>query len=176
MRATASRVRSPPESTSTRLCTSSPSKRKPPRMFRMAGTMWIGEPEDSVPWTVRAGSSRLASSWAKYCATTCGPATRAPLSGASAPASIRMSVDLPAPLGPTSANPVAALDVHVHPSKTRNAPYALHTLRSSSTVRPLLALAGKLKWTRLRSGGTSIGVTFSSILIRLCTWAAFVAL
>ena len=39
MRATASRVRSPPDSTPTFLCTSSPENRKPPRMLRMAGTM-----------------------------------------------------------------------------------------------------------------------------------------
>ena len=34
---------------------------------------------------------------------------------------------------------------------------------------------GNVKWTRLRSGGISIGTILSSILIRLCTCAALVA-
>ncbi len=54
-------------------------------------------------------------------------------------------------------------------------PYALRACFSSSTVRPLFAQTGKSKWIFLRSGGTSIGVTFSSCLIRLCTCDAFVA-
>ena len=53
--------------------------------------------------------------------------------------------------------------------------YAFRTCFSSSTVRPLLAQVGNVKWMRLRSGGTSIGTTFSSSLIRLCTCAALVA-
>ena len=49
------------------------------------------------------GSSRVASSCAKYCITTWWPSWRSPASGASSPESMRISVDLPAPLGPTSA-------------------------------------------------------------------------
>ena len=43
IRATARRVRSPPDSTATFLYTSSPENRKPPRMFRIIGTIPTGE-------------------------------------------------------------------------------------------------------------------------------------
>jgi hypothetical protein len=36
----------------------------------MAGTMVVGEPASSVSYTVSAGLSRVASSWAKYSVTT----------------------------------------------------------------------------------------------------------
>jgi hypothetical protein len=48
MRATASRVRSPPDSTAAFLCTSSPENRNPPRMLRIAGTMSVADPTSSV--------------------------------------------------------------------------------------------------------------------------------
>ena len=60
-------------------------------------------PTASVSYTVGAGSIRVASSCAKYCMTTLWPSTRSPASGASSPESMRISVDLPAPFGPTSA-------------------------------------------------------------------------
>ena len=69
MRATARRVRSPPDSTFTFLKMSSPENRNPPRMFLIIGTMCIGEPDDSVSCTVGFGSMRVASSCAKYCMT-----------------------------------------------------------------------------------------------------------
>jgi hypothetical protein len=72
-------------------------------MFRMAGTMLVGDPETSVSYTVRVGSSLAASSCAKYSITTWCPSCRVPLSGASFPDSIRISVDVPEPFGPTSA-------------------------------------------------------------------------
>jgi len=40
---------------------------------------------------------------------------------------------------------------------------------------PIAVVDGKVKCTRLRSGGTSIGTIRSSILMRLWTCAAFVA-
>ena len=42
-------------------------------------------------------------------------------------------------------------------------------------MRPLFAHAGNVKWTRLRSGGISMGTILSIILIRLWTCAALVA-
>ena len=48
-------------------------------------------------------------------------------------------------------------------------------LIGSNTMRPLFAQVGNVKWMRLRSGGTSMGTTLSSILMRLWTCDAFVA-
>ena len=98
-----------------------------------------------------------------------------PPSGVSDCDSIRISVDLPVPFGPTSAMRSPRSMCRLTSLNTVSGPYALRTCVSSSTVRPLLAQVGKVKWMRLRSGGTSIGTTFSSILMRLCTCAAFVA-
>ena len=141
----------------------------------MDGTMWIGDPDAKVSWTVSAPSSRAASSCAKYCATTFRPSIRVPRSGGSTADSSRMSVDLPAPLGPTSAMRSPRSISTLTSSKTVSVPYAFRTSRSSRTARPLLAALGNVKWTRFRSGGTSIGVIFASTLTRLCTCAAFVA-
>ncbi len=144
-------------------------------MLRIIGTTCSGDPDASVSYTVGAGSIRVASSCAKYCITTLWPTIRSPASGGSSPESIRISVDLPAPFGPTSAMRSPRSMWSVRPPKTTRSPYALRACFSSSTIRPLLAHAGKSKWIFLRSGGTSIGTTFSSILIRLCTCDALVA-
>ena len=175
MRATANRVRSPPDNTRTGLSTSSPEKRKPPRMLRMLGTMCIGASPARVWYTVNVGSRRVASSCAKYCITTWWPSVRVPESGASTPDSIRISVDFPAPLGPMSAMRSPRSMRTLTPPKTVRPSYALRTSRRSSTVRPLFAHGGNVKCTRLRSGGISMGTIFSRILMRLCTWDAFVA-
>ena len=89
--------------------------------------------------------------------------------------SMRISVDLPAPFGPTSAMRSPRSMCSERSSKTTSGPYAFRTCFNSSTVRPLFGAAGNVKCTFLRSGGTSIGTTFSSILMRLWTCAAFVA-
>ena len=81
---------------------------------------------------------RVASSCAKYCMTTLWPSTRSPESGASSPDSMRISVDLPTPLGPTSAMRSPRSMCRLRSSKTTRSPYALRTCFSSSTVRPLL--------------------------------------
>ena len=87
-----------------------------------------------------------------------------------------MRVDLPAPFGPTRATRSPRSMWTLARSNTRTSPYAFATSRSSTTVLPLFALAGNLKCTRLRAAGTSIGVIFSSILTRLWTCFALVAL
>src|SRR5258707_549777 len=138
-------------------------------MLRIIGTICRGDPEESVSYTVGPGSRRVASSCAKYCMTTLWPSVRSPASGASSPDSIRISVDLPTPLGPTSAMRSPRSMCSARSETTTRSPYALPACLSSSTVRPLFAHAGKSKWIFFRSGGTSIGTTFSSILIRLCT-------
>jgi len=63
--ARARRFRSPPESTETRLLTSSPENRKPPRMLRIRGTMVLELAADISSYAVRAGFSTDAWSWAK---------------------------------------------------------------------------------------------------------------
>ena len=88
---------------------------------------------------------------------------------------MRISVDLPAPFGATSAMRSPRSTSRLMSFSTTWSPYALRTCAISITVRPLLGHAGNVKCTRLRSGGTSIGTILSSILMRLCTCAAFVA-
>ena len=41
----------------------------------------------------------------------------------------------------------------------------MRTPRNSIAIRPLLGQAGKAKWTRLRSSGTSIGVIFQVLAV-----------
>ncbi len=103
MRATASRVRSPPDRTPHVLVDVVAREEKPAEDVADRRHHVVGEPEASVSYTVGVGSMRVASSCAKYCMTTLWPSTRSPASGGSSPDSIRISVDLPAPLGPTSA-------------------------------------------------------------------------
>ena len=88
---------------------------------------------------------------------------------------MRISVDLPAPLGPISAMRSPRSMCSDRSRNTTLSSYCLRACLISSTIRPLLAVVGKVNRTRLRSGGTSIGTTFSSSLIRLCTCAALVA-
>ena len=58
MRATASRVRSPPDNTRTGFSMSSPENRNPPRMLRMCGTMWMGASPASVWYRERRVQAR----------------------------------------------------------------------------------------------------------------------
>ena len=88
---------------------------------------------------------------------------------------MRINVDLPAPLGPSSAMRSPRSMCRLIPLKTWVAPYALWTPLRSNTIRPLFSQVGKWKCTRFRAGGTSMGTTLSSALIRLCTCAALVA-
>ena len=107
--------------------------------------------------------------------TTWWPTSRVPWSGASTPDSMRISVDLPTPFGPISAMRSPRSTSSDESLNTTLSPYALRTCRKSSTARPLFGAAGNLKRTRSRAGGTSMGTTFSSIFMRLCTCAALVA-
>jgi hypothetical protein len=84
---------------------SSPREQEPAQDVADIRTMWIGaSPAERLIYRLRRIELR-ASSCAKYCMTTGDPSVRVPLSGASVPESIRISVDLPTPLGPMSAMP-----------------------------------------------------------------------
>ena len=85
-------------------------------------------------------------------------------------------VDLPAPLIPTSAMRSARSAVKFTPAYTTLSPYALRTPSSRITIRPVRGGWGNWKWIFRASASTSIRSTFSSILIRLCTWRALLDL
>ncbi len=86
-----------------------------------------------------------------------------------------MSVDLPAPFGPTSAMRSPRSIMRSRPFSTTFSPYTFRVPLSSSTMRPGRLASGKWKWIFFRSGGISIRSTLSRSLIRLWTCFAFVA-
>ena len=71
-------------------------------------------------------------------------------------------------------DPVATLDVQADVAEHGQGAVRLADVLELENVRPSWRTPDR-KWIRLRSGGTSIGTTFSSDLMRLWTWAAFVA-
>ena len=70
---------------------------------------------------------------------------------------------------------IAALDVQVEVVEDDEVAVRLARVLQLEHRAAALGARRKVKWIFLRSGGTSIGTTFSSILIRLCTCAALVA-
>ena len=79
-------------------------------------------------------------------------------------------------VGADERDAIAALDVQVEVVEHDEVAVRLaRVLQLEHRPAALARTAGKSKWIFLRSGGTSIGTTFSSILIRLCTCDAFVA-
>ena len=80
-------------------------------------------------------------------------------------------------VGSDQRDAIAALDVQVQTSSktVERAVRLAHVLQLEHRAAALRRTSGNVKWIRFRSGGTSIGTTFSSSLMRLCTCAALVA-
>ena len=82
-------------------------------MLRIIGTMCIGEPEESVSYTVGAGSIRVASSCAKYCMTTLWPSVALARVGRLLAGQHPHQRRLAGAVGADERDAIAALDVQV---------------------------------------------------------------
>ena len=99
-----------------------------------------------------------------------------PRSGGSTSASIRSSVLLPEPFGPTSARRSPRSSVSARPSNTVCAPYRLTTFWSATTSRcDGLAGGNRSAIPRDSTRGASTRSTFASAFSRLLTCVALVA-
>ena len=145
-------------------------------MLRIIGTICSGDPDASVSYTVGAGSMRVASSCAKYCMTTLWPCDALARVGRLLARQHPHQRRLADAVRADERDAIAALDVQVEIVEDDEVAVGLaRVLQLEHHAAALARTAGKSKWIFLRSGGTSIGTTFSSILIRLCTCDAFVA-
>ena len=98
-----------------------------------------------------------------------------PAVGDSSPVSSLISVDLPAPLTPTSATRSPRSMVKFTFVEHLLRAVTLERLFASTTVRPEGGGWGNLKWITGSSSGISMRSIFSSSLMRLCTCLALVA-
>ena len=97
MQTSATRERSPPESTPTFLNTSSPRNKKHPKRLRASGAFSREAADSAHSRTVMFGSSSSAWFCEKNEAAALWPNLCVPLSGASWPVMSRQKVDFPAP-------------------------------------------------------------------------------
>ncbi len=100
-----------------------------------------------------------------------------PSFGRNSPVSVLSSVDLPAPFGPTTASFWPRSTTRSTSRSTTVPSYPTSAPCTSATTRDDRRGSGNPnRVTSSSRSGSSMRSSFSSVLMRLCTWRAFVAL
>ena len=154
------RRRSPPERSRTSVRAFAP--RKPKRSQSIPAVISWPSPSTARPRTSSSDSSTRrwpgisAVSCERWARRTVAPRSTAPVAGSSSPASSLISVVLPEPLTPTSADAVARAQAPGHVARARACRRTRRdTSTASSTLSPSRAVAKRSSSTRSRTSGSS---------------------